>query len=127
MFVACSVNNAVNEATSRCVKFCCWMLWHLKCIEQSHYVSGPTFDSLHKNLVWWAVTQKTHIPVKIERWAHALGWVLAWDNTIVLCAWLVMLIVLIIRTVGRLSQSKAVTFNWFMGPQNRFPCPNIPV
>ena len=41
--------------------------------------------------------------------------------------WLVMLIVLIIRTVGRLSQSKAVTFNWFMGPQNRFPCPNIPV
>ena len=39
-----------------CMKLSCSMLWHLKCIKQSHCVSGLTFDSLRKNLVWWAVT-----------------------------------------------------------------------
>ena len=39
---------------------------------------------------------KKNIPIKIERWARAWGWAFARDKTI-------------IRAVGRLSQSKAVT------------------
>ena len=50
---------------------------------------------------------KNHIPVKIERWVRAQGWVFARDNTIRNR---------IIRAVDRLSQSKAVTC--FMGPRN---------
>ena len=96
-----------------CVKLRCRMSWHLKCIKQSHYVSGPTFNSLHKYLVWWAVTRRTlkkRIPVKIERWARTWGWAFARDNTI-------------IRAVVRLSQSKAVT--WFTGPHAVRICMNL--
>ena len=47
--------------------------------------SGPTFDSLHKNLAWWLVTQRTsknHKTVKIGWWALVQRWVLAWNNTV---------------------------------------------
>ena len=64
LFVACSVQMLCCKWRMLwprlvCVKLSCSMLWHLKCIEQSHCVSGPTFDSLRKNLVWWAVTWET--------------------------------------------------------------------
>ena len=47
--------------------------------------SGPTFVSLHKNLAWWLVTQRTsknHKTVKIGWWALVQRWVLARNNTV---------------------------------------------
>ena len=46
-----------------CMKLSCSMLWHLKCIEQLHCVSVPTFNSLCKNLAWWAV-RTTYLSLK---------------------------------------------------------------
>ena len=46
-------------------------------------LSGLTFDSLRKNLAWWAVTRRTsknHKTVKIG------GWALARDNTVLVSA-----------------------------------------
>ena len=35
--------------------------------------SGPTFDSLHKNLAWWVVTRRNHKTVKGGEGGHLPG------------------------------------------------------
>ena len=48
-------------------------------------LSGLTFDSLRKNLAWWAITWRTsrnHKTVNIGGWALARRWALAQDNMV---------------------------------------------
>ena len=104
--VVLQVKNSVNEATdSRTITLCQWTYFRFTA-------------QLRTYLVWWAVTWETLKTTYLSKlkggYVHGQGWVFAWDNT--MCN-------RIIRAVDSLSQSKIVT--WFMGPRNRFLCPNI--
>ena len=120
MFIACSVQMCCKLRTL-------WMRLQIGVCETS--LSDVMAPEVHQTitLCQWTyfrftaqvfsmvdvVTQctlKKHIPVKIERWAHAWGWAFARDNTL-------------IRAVIRLSQSKAVT--WFTGPHAVRICMNL--
>ena len=55
--------NAANEATVYVCVGCCGA-WSASERSQLSELIGPTFDSLHKNLAWWAVTRETLKTVK---------------------------------------------------------------
>ena len=68
-----------------CKKLCCQMLWWLKAHQNdcscACELSSSTFDSLSKNLAWWAVTRRTskkkkHRNIRIGEWA------LSFNNTV---------------------------------------------
>ena len=59
---------------ARCARtFAAGCLGDLHAVQQDQRLS---FNSLHKNLAWWAVMQITSKNHRIG------GWVLAWDNTV---------------------------------------------
>ena len=76
--------NAANKATDGCVRTFDVVVPK---VHQNNcsYVSSADLPSasLRENLAWWAVTRRTlknHKNVKIEVWALARVWALAWDN-----------------------------------------------